>query len=50
MTGFSQILAVSAFLSLVSPPGRAEEPVVPEATLRIQTRVYNIAKVRPPLS
>ena len=47
MTGFSQILAVSAFLCLVSPPGRAEEPVAPEATLRIQTRVYNMAKVQP---
>jgi hypothetical protein len=47
MTGFSQILAVSALLCLVSPPGRAEEPVAPEATLRIQTRVYNTAKVRP---
>jgi len=46
MTGFSQILVVSAFLCLVSTPGHAEEPVQ-EATLRIQTRVYNMAKVRP---
>ncbi|HEX2521778.1 MAG TPA: hypothetical protein VHP35_06590, partial [Terriglobia bacterium] len=46
MTGFSQTLAMSVFLCLVSAPGRAEEPVQ-EATLRIQTRVYNMAKVRP---
>lgn len=47
MTGFSKILAVSAFLCAVSPPGRAEEPVAQEATLRIKTRIYNMAKVRP---
>lgn len=47
MTGFSKILGVSAILCLVSAPGYGEEPVVQEATLRIQTRVYNIAKVRP---
>jgi len=47
MTGFSQIPAVSAFLCLISPSGRAEEPVAQNATLRIQTRVYNMAKVRP---
>ena len=47
MTGFSKILAVSAFLCAVSPPGRAEEPIAQEATLRIKTRVYNMAKVRP---
>jgi hypothetical protein len=47
MTGFSQILAVSAFLCLISPSGHAEEPVAQNATLRIQTRVYNMAKVRP---
>jgi hypothetical protein len=46
MTGFSQTLAMSVFLCLVSAPGRAEEPVQ-AATLRIQTRVYNMAKVRP---
>jgi hypothetical protein len=47
MTGFSKILAVSAFLSVVSVHGRAQEPVAQEATLRIQTRVYNMARVRP---
>ena len=48
MTGFSKILGVSAFLCLVSPPpGRAQEPVAQQATLRIQTRVYNMARVRP---
>jgi hypothetical protein len=47
MTGFSKILAVSVFHCLVSAPGRAEEPVLQEAALRIQTRVYNMAKVRP---
>ena len=47
MTDFSRILAVSAFLCLVSAPGRAEESVAQVATLRIQTRVYNMAKVRP---
>jgi len=47
MTGFSKILAVSVLLCAVSAPGRAEEPVAQEATLRIKTRVYNMAKVRP---
>ena len=47
MTGFSTILAVSAFLCVVSVHARAQEPVAQEATLRIQTRVYNMAKVRP---
>jgi hypothetical protein len=47
MTGLSQILAVSALLCLISAPGRAEESVAQVATLRIQTRVYNMAKVRP---
>jgi len=46
MTGFSKILAMSALLCLVSVRARAQEPVQ-EATLRIQTRVYNMAKVRP---
>jgi hypothetical protein len=47
MTRLSQILAVSALLCLISAPGRAEESVAQVATLRIQTRVYNMAKVRP---
>ena len=47
MTAFPKILGVSAFLCVVSAPVRAEEPIAQEASLRIQTRVYNMAKVRP---
>jgi len=46
MTGLSKILTVLCFC-LVSTPGRAEETMAQEATQRIQTRVYNMAKVRP---
>jgi hypothetical protein len=46
MTGLSKILTVLCFC-LVSTPGRAEELVTQESTLRIQTRVYNMAKVPP---
>ena len=47
MTGFSKTLAVSVFLFAVSAPGRAEESIAQVATLQIQTRIYNMAKVRP---
>jgi hypothetical protein len=47
MTGFPKVLAVSVFLFVVSPPGRAEETMAQEATLRIKARVYNMAKVPP---
>ena len=47
MTGFPKVLAVSVFFFVVSLPGRAEETMAQEASLRIKARVYNMAKVPP---
>ena len=47
MTGFGKITGAILCLCIVAPPGKAEEPIGNQAILRIRTRVYNMAKVRP---
>jgi len=47
MAGFGKISAVVLCLSVMSGVGRAEEAAGGQATLRIRTRVCNMAKVKP---
>ena len=47
MAGFGKIFAVVLCLSVVSGVGRAEEAAEGQAPLRIKTKVYNMAKVKP---
>jgi hypothetical protein len=47
MAGFGKISAAVLCLSVMSGVGRAQEVTGGQATLRIKTRVYNMAKVRP---
>ncbi len=47
MTGFGKISAAVLCLSVMSGVGSAEETAGGQATFRIKTRVYNMAKVKP---